>query len=506
MTWRGVIFIGAALAAIWLVANFAVAFGADFVDGYKEKNRPVGSDAERLRDATLLWRSAAWRDDDFLAAVELGVTYDRDAETCTDDADTCANNAKLFGGRTISANSRIEAYVWYYLATHSERFSKYLFHVAGQNVIQARLKTAMDGANKLFLKMSEGERAEARNRIIYVLSCQGTDGLIRLATIYNDTNTTTAAIPDLRSLNLGVINGSFQQTRKLAEVPAENSKLKAIGLVTTQVFSRDKLASLMFLYIAQAKGSVLAGQIAKQLENARPAPEQPTELSPEDVRETRNAAKRWVPPFEFYPRPFSDECVRSADEERKLRKIADYIDPDEIKQALWFLQYLHGNREQWPASLARAVGDFQDALSHERTGKLTPEEMLRLIQMAAVNGHTPSQVRLGVLYAKGQALRPDYQRAANWFSAAAKQRDGQAMYYLGEMVKKGYVYEDDTASSAAAVAFYVQAALAGHGPNKERFKDLLDAGPCQNCNRSTRETLPLRGPAPAAPKAKDTKP
>lgn len=468
-----------------------VAEGADYIDGYRELTRANGSESEKLQDAIALWRNAAWRNDDFLAQVALGRAYDTSPKRCADDDPYC----KISGPATLTSSTRIESYVWYYLATHSERFAKYMFHEEGRKLIADRLEEAHAASSRLFLTMSESERLEARNRIIYVLSCQGTDGFLRLATIYNDTDKLNNGplIPKNASkpadrVDLGSINASFQNARNLAAVPDSNNTMKAIGLSARQVFSVDKVASLLFLYVAYNRsGSDLVLRIQQRLENDL--------KNGINIRQVKDAAKRWVPPFEFYPANFSDECVRSAEEDRKLRRISELVDIDEIRQALWFLQYLNGNREEWPAAQARAISDFQEALFDERTGRLTNHQIIRLIQMAAVNGHTPSKIRLGVLYAKGQALRADYQRAANWFQSAAKQRDGQAMYYLGEMVKKGYVYDDASSDTAAAVAFYVQSALAGYGPTKQRFKDLLDAGPCQNCNRSTKEPLP---PRPAA--------
>ena len=59
--------------------------------------------------------------------------------------------------------------------------------------------------------------------------------------------------------------------------------------------------------------------------------------------------------------------------------------PDEVMQALWYLQFLHGNPIQWGSGVQRAIGDFQEALNHERATRLRPDEVLRAIQSTNAN-------------------------------------------------------------------------------------------------------------------------
>ncbi len=483
------------LTTVFLLIGASSLLGADYVDGLRERLRLTGSDIEKTRDAVLLWRQAAWVHDDFLAQVQLGDIYN--------DSRQMRSGPRGSGPDSPRFRDRIEAYVWYYLATQNERFAQYAFSEAGRKMVAERLKAARDGQTSLLLRMTQTEREEARNRIVYILNCRNADGLIRLGRIHKEVPPPVPDRGEDGAPRLKEINRMIRDDIRTPKFQGNDLPLaQATGLASSTVFVHDLFTALMYFYIADFRGSQIARNfILETISEINPAANPETAYL---ISQVQWDARRWVPPFEFYPAgtglyPHSDECVLSADEARRLQTIGNYVSTGELMQALWYLQFLHGSQDQWPGGMHRAVSDFQQYLNHPRTGRLRPDEILRAIRMAAVNGHAGSQVRLGVLYAKGQAVRTDYERAANWFLAAARQRDAQAMYYLGEMIQKNYVVREADASAAVALNFYLQSAMGGYGPTRQRFQELLDAGPCQNCAGPSRSASgrPIMPPGPA---------
>lgn len=488
----------------WLIASCCVAvvvaaaiisgpaLSADHTDGLKEMSAALNGKPERKREAVLLWRKAAWQSNDFLSQISLGYVYS--------DEDRAPSRIGGVTGDAPHFRDRIEAYVWYFIASQNEGFARYLFMERGRARVNQWLNEAYKSQARLFLGMTAAEREVARNRIIYILSCRGVDGLLQLAALHRESWSIERRKRELESTKddtaarVGNVNELLMRLRwaaveMLQGTSSNESSVKdKIALESGSVFSHDHLMAMMYLYIAKSRGSNLAPVL---IEDARREFSQGLDAGTQTddvvklMQQVESDARRWIPPYEFYPRgagmyPHSDECVLSATEDRQLKTISRFVAQDEVKHALWFLQFLHGSRDQWDGEFTRAVGDFQESLSFERTGRLTDPQILRLIRMAAVSGHTLSQVRLGVLYAKGQAVRADFERAAKWFDAAAKQRDAQAMFYLGELIKKNYVTREQDATASSALSYYVQSFAAG-GPTRARFEELLNLGPCPGC-------------------------
>ncbi len=55
----------------------------------------------------------------------------------------------------------------------------------------------------------------------------------------------------------------------------------------------------------------------------------------------------------------------------------------------------------------------------------------------AKTGHNDAQYLLGVMYANGQGVKLDFQKAAFWFLKSALQGDVGAMYFIGTLLKEG---------------------------------------------------------------------
>ncbi len=190
-------------------------------------------------------------------------------------------------------------------------------------------------------------------------------------------------------------------------------------------------------------------------------------------------ARNWEPPFEYYPGatagglPHTDESEPNFAQRVALSRVRE-IPFDAIRDALAFRGLLPRARGPWrssPADIALAVRKFQSALNFEPTGFLAPQEAVRLIQMAAVDGDAESQNRLGIMYAKGIGVARNFTRARDWFDKAAKQNYGEALYNLGVLYKvgpDGVAQDKDKASR-----LFVESALAGFNPTRCELKDLL---------------------------------
>lgn len=190
-------------------------------------------------------------------------------------------------------------------------------------------------------------------------------------------------------------------------------------------------------------------------------------------------ARVWMPPFEFYPGataggvPHTDESLPSMAQRAALARVGE-IPFWAVEDALAFRGLLRGQRGAWrvpPAVVAQAIRKFQSALNFEPTGFLAPHEGVRLIQMSAVDGDAEMQNRLGIMYAKGVGVPQNFPRAEKWFSLAAKQRFGEALYNLGVLYKVGPNGVPQDKDKAARL--FVESALAGYNPARNELRDLL---------------------------------
>lgn len=166
-----------------------------------------------------------------------------------------------------------------------------------------------------------------------------------------------------------------------------------------------------------------------------------------DIVEQR--AKLFVLPFEFYPAatvgdtPLSDERVPGFAERQALerfhRKMDDPRYQQAIVQALIATSHLPKSAKgaPSPAQFRGAVIAYQGSARFEQTGKLAPGQAVRLIQTAALYGDAPSQDALGVLYTEGEGVEANFPRAKDWFLAAARQQNCNAMKNLGHLYEKG---------------------------------------------------------------------
>ncbi len=453
---------------------------ADFTDGIIASNKI--SEEAGIR----IWRKEAWQNDDFLSAMRLGDIYD----------DERGDN-KFF--------DPVEAYVWYYLAAASDRIHEDIGDENARRVIANDFHRALAQQEKLMLLLNGDQREQARNRLIYILSCRGPDGFIKLgqlhSTVYGaddaasrggyrppgyggdypmDSPDTYAAMGDVWHSERSFHDRAWREYDYGDAAAAR----RMMGIPTSSVIVPNDGEALMYFHIADNMGHPLAREYLRGLDaairNARG-------LGPRISAEAAEKAKYWVPQYEFYPPgdtasgvPHTDECRIGFDRERSLALVNAAVPPHDVQQALWFLGWSTTPFARWsgPLADAKAVARFQATIGNDPTGHLTPLEVTRLIQTAAQRGDAASQNTLGVMYAKGIGVTLNYVRAEYWFKKAGDQRYAAALYHLGVLYKVGPNGIKQDLSKAND--YMTASALAGFKPTMNQLYDLLgraDAGP-----------------------------
>jgi hypothetical protein len=147
--------VGLGFVAALAAAGLAVApASADYTDGVMAANK-ISMEA-----AIRIWRRDGWQNDDFLAQIKLGDIY----------GDERGDN-KFY--------DPVESYVWYYLASVSDRIHEHIEDLYARRVIANDYHRALSEQQKLMLLLNAEQREQARNRIVYILATRGADDHIR---------------------------------------------------------------------------------------------------------------------------------------------------------------------------------------------------------------------------------------------------------------------------------------------------------------------------------------
>jgi TPR repeat protein len=441
---------------------------ADYTDGLAAANRIS------LETAIRIWRHAGWQEDDFLSEIKLGDIY----------GDERGDN---------KFSDPVEAYVWYYLASVSTRVGDYIGDASARRVISNAYHRAMNEQQKLMLLLNADQREQARNRIIYILSCRGADGFVRLGQIHS----TLLNQQDVWHMppeygdganespsTYGGLSGVWRserdfRDRSLHEYDIGDSAAarRMMGISYSSVVVPSDGEALTYFHIADNMGHPMAREYLRSLDAAVRSARW---LGPRISQEAADKAKYWFPPYEFYPLgdtasgvPYTDECVQSFDRERALATVPIAVPPRAIEQALGFLGMNGGPAYRPGPTEFKSVARFQATLGDPPDGRFQPLQIVRLVQIAALRGDAASQNTLGVMYARGIGVPVNYVRASYWFSKASDQRYGAALYHLGELYKKGPdgVRQD----LSKANDYFTAAALAGFRPSTNQMFELLDS-------------------------------
>ena len=442
----------AVLVGLAVSASAGSAAFADYTDGALAAKR-ISMEA-----GIRIWRKAAWQDDDFLSEVQLGDTYAQES-----------GDNKFY--------DPVEAYVWYFLAAHSNGIGEHVGDGYARRIVSNDIHRALWHQNKLMVLLTADERQEARNRIVYILSCRGADGFVQLGQMHatgmnagggndygSDSAETYGALSDMsRSYN------SFRdRSQREFNYGREAQARQTMGITTSSVIVPNDGEALTYFHIADAMGHPLAKEYLRGLDRGV---RRSSALGNRIADEAAKKASYWSAPFEFYPAgtnpsgvPYTDECYANLDKQRALILAATQVPPHAAEHAVTFMG--------WQAT-AQGVQKFQSSLVDAPTGRLTASEMVRAIQMAAIKGDATSQNALGVMYAHGIGVLRNYVRAEYWFRKAADQRYGAALYHLGVLYKAGPdgIHQDLSKSND----YFTASALAGFRPTMNQLGDLLNA-------------------------------
>ncbi|MDO8801418.1 tetratricopeptide repeat protein [Phenylobacterium sp.] len=309
---------------------------------------------------------------------------------------------------------------------------------------------AMD---RMLDRMSSDERQQVRDRVIYVLSSQGAAGFRTLARLHDSAF------------------GPFGDPTDGSPVdPRDLNQVKPPAAAT--LFTRNDVDVYLYNYLAAQAGDVAGYVMLKDFEKS--SVERASLGSDAEAK-----ARRWVPPYEFYPPlapdsgvPHSDEALTLGEAEGVALARIDELPFQHIGAALAYLRVIPQPVSSLNQLSPGDVQTFQAMLGRPTTGVFTSLEKVRAIQYAAVNGSARSQLALAVMYAEGVGVARDYARAFHWFAEADKQGSPEAKYAMSTYFSLGVsgVADQDKAS---AVSYQIDGALAGFKPSAQRLREVL---------------------------------
>ena len=128
------------------------------------------------------------------------------------------------------------------------------------------------------------------------------------------------------------------------------------------------------------------------------------------------------------------------------------------------------------------------------------DEVVRLWEGAAKQGHAPAQYNLGITYENGHGVDVNYKKAIEWYEKAAKQGYADAQYNLGLIHEFGYGVDQ---SDSMAMRWFAKAAAQGHEQAQDRVDGILakrrgsssSAAAAAAPTSASREQQPVNGDA-----------
>lgn len=482
----------------------------------------------RKDEAIRLCRRAAWQENDFFAQIKLGDIYSAKRQ---DDK---------------GYYDPVEAFVWYFLATRNSAIFDHVHVDQAADAVVERLANADASSREIYRDLLQDERIDVRNRITYIQSCRGGEGFVLLGQLHDPKvaerhggySTAPLQISDVYwrrpvggrgpvmaparpvqvspSYPTGTQPGSGYPGGSTSSTYGGNfwsnklcSSSDWMGWLTGNscgtrgtdangnVFGTSAIEAMVFYQLADRAGHPIAKTYIDALKNYNSGYSTGADAKPQSSEVLAKAkAQRWLAPFEFYAAEtryrgetpsglvHSDECTVNSRRAQALA-LGERLIPQQIRRdMLQFLGFYRGD------DLSRAIAKYQDFLGDPQTGKLTPVQLTRLIQIGAVRGSARAQRCLGVMYVKGIGVVTDYVRAEKWLLASAEQGDGEAMYALSELYTQGADGIDK--SEDRAVRYRQGSAAAGFTPVKAEFLRMLETAPAKSEECKTRRCLRAR--------------
>ncbi|MBX7247975.1 MAG: sel1 repeat family protein [Caulobacteraceae bacterium] len=308
-------------------------------------------------------------------------------------------------------------------------------------------------------RMSTTERDEVRNRIIYVLSTMDAEGYRTLARLYDDLYGPFGEPAD---------NPQAIEAATPRRTPDGGRGQRAVATL----FPRNDVDAYLYNYLAVQTGDISAYVLLKDFERSNPR-----RASYGAFVEAK--AKRWVPPFEFYPPDAPAGGVPHSDESRGRGDAYDYalsrineLPFKHISDALLYLGVIQRPVASGEAMSQGEVDTLKGMLGYPQGTRLTNIDKVRAIQLAAINGSARAQLVLAVMYSEGVGVPVDYARAFHWFAEADRQGSPEAKFAMSTYFALGVEGVADQ-DKAKAVVYRLDSALAGFHPTVSRIRAVL---------------------------------
>jgi TPR repeat protein len=434
----------------------------------------------RKDESIHLLRRAAWQENDLFAQLKLGEIYSTKSESDKGYRDP------------------VEAAVWYYLALLNVTIGENLYYQPVIDKLSTRINDAQTKLQEIYNNLLQDERIDLRNRVTYIEACRGPDGLILLGQLHDHRfERTTLYLPPGNGNNdvgrgsegedywsQNGPSGSYYPSQSYGSGTLPSFRSPLYG--EQQPIEKSDLEAKLFYKLAEIEGYPYAREYLEGITDSSGYSEGPIDPKKSDLQ-ARAKADRWLSPFEFYAAEtryrgelpsglvLSDECPVNNAREKALQMGKQLIPPTVLFEMLDFLGFSRGFSLR---EMPRAVSKYQDFLGEPQTGELTPIQVVRLIQIAAVRGHKKAQRCLGIMYIKGVGVVRNLVRAEKWLLAAAEQSDGEAMYALSELYSlggRGIEKSEDKANR-----YRQGSAVSGFAPVRSEFLRLLETAPPQD--------------------------
>jgi TPR repeat protein len=281
------------------------------------------------------------------------------------------------------------------------------------------------------------------------------------------------------------------------------------------VFEEDPIDALAYFALAEELGHKYAatakGKVEELVNGKSCSAQQATTASAPsgasyerycaEIKEAADSmAELWEPPFEVYPKPYSDESRVDTLKEAALARIGK-IECAAFQRAMREIGFYRGEVDNacGPATRKSTLA-YQASLGGPVTGELTPAQAVKLIRTAAVNGFASSQFTLGYMYHYGYGVPVSYPRARTWFEKAANQRHPYALYNLGILYRDGLGVRVDFSQAAT---YFLAAREAGY-PRKQEIACRLKEVNWPDESAKGSATCPEQAAWTASPRAKPT--